>query len=332
MNRALRVVHLNDLAFSGSQLVAGMRQRGIEAHLIDPARRRRGPGVARRMASLPIRIGALLAAAARARRLRPDIVHLHYARMGWLAALIGRPFVLTCHGTDIRGVRPGSAWGRLTAPWLARAGQVLYATPDLELWVRAFRPDARFVPNPIPLPAPAATENLGRDVFVGVRFDAVKGPRHVIRTLVRLLEVRPQTTITLVDQGHDRALALAALGDRVSVIGYVAHETLPAVLAGHRVAIGQMAVGALGNYELEAMAAGLPTVASFRYPAAYAAPPPVIDAGSPEGTAERLAALLDDEPARARLGAESRAWVAEHHGTAAIVDEVLAVYREVLAR
>jgi len=114
----VRVVHVNDIASVGSELVDGLRELGVDASLVDPAR----PGARIRyplkMAALPFRALALAGTALRLRRRPAELLHVHYARLGFLGALSGRPYVLHCHGTDIRGVTPRSAWGAATAPWL----------------------------------------------------------------------------------------------------------------------------------------------------------------------------------------------------------------------
>jgi glycosyltransferase involved in cell wall biosynthesis len=273
----------------------------------------------------------VVATAAAVRREAPDLVHVHYARLGWAGPLTGRPFLLHCHGTDLRGVTPGSPWGRVTGPWLRAAAMVLYATPDLEAWARPFRRDAIFLPNPIPIPE-AATRVASRDLLVGVRLDTIKGVSSIAAILAALRAIRPATTITIIDQGSEVRSALEAAGGAVRLIPRLAPDGMPALMADHRAAIGQMGVGAIGNYELESMAAGLPTVSIFRYPDAYDAPPPVIDEGDPVGAARRLAALLDDEPARLALAAAGRTWVSTHHAPAMVADRLLAIYRELLDR
>ncbi|HEX6140315.1 MAG TPA: glycosyltransferase family 4 protein [Candidatus Limnocylindria bacterium] len=330
MTGPLRVVQLNDLAHTGETFVAGLPAEGIESVLFEPARHGVGARPPRKLLAAPLRVAALLDAVLRARRWAPDLVHLHYARMGWMARLVGRPYLIHCHGSDVRGVSPHSRTGRLMGRWMRDARRVAYATPDLEPWARAYRPDATFIPNPIPIPARNEAKP-DTDLFVGVRFDAIKGASRVIETLRCLLELRPSTTITVVDQGRERARALEVLGGKAQVIGYVPHPALSATLGRHRTAMGQMAVGALGAYELEAMAAGLPVVASFRYPDAYPAAPPVIDAPTPAETAELLAGVLDDEDRRRRLADEGREWVAAHHGAEAIVHRVAQLYRDIMA-
>ncbi|HET6380601.1 MAG TPA: glycosyltransferase family 4 protein [candidate division Zixibacteria bacterium] len=330
MTRRLSVVHLNDLAFTGTTLVRRLRAMGVDATLIDPVHPGRDLRWPWRLRAVPRRYTALLAAALRARRRRPQLLHLHYARMGWMARVVGRPYVLHCHGTDIRGVSPDSRWGRLTAPWLRDAARVLYATPDLEAWVRPFRPDATFLPNPIEIPEPAPDEPH-IDLLVAVRFDAVKGAEQVLEVMRRLRAIRPQTSMTVVERGARLDEALAAAGPDAWKVPFLPHDDMPALIARHRLALGQMAVGALGTYELEAMASGVPTAAAFRYAAAYPEPPPLVAGATPQEIAASLARLLDDEAARRQLGEASRAWVTRHHGAEAVTARVLELYREILA-
>jgi glycosyltransferase involved in cell wall biosynthesis len=330
VNRRLSVVHLNDLAFTGTTLVRRLRELGVDAVLIDPVQPGRDLRWPWRLRAVPRRYTALLAAALRARRRRPQLVHLHYARMGWMARLVDRPYVLHCHGTDVRGVRPDSRWGRLTAPWMRDAARVLYATPDLAEWVLPFRPDAEFLPNPIEIPALPA-EPPRTDLLVGVRFDPVKGADRVIEVIRRLRAIRPQTSLTLVERGGQLAEALEAAGPDAWKVPFLPHDDMPALISRHRLALGQLAVGALGTYELEAMAGGVPTAAAFRFADAYPEPPPLVAGDSPQDIAEGLARLLDDEPARLALGQASRAWVERHHGAEAVTRRVLALYGEIVA-
>ena len=77
------------------------------------------------------------------RRINPDIVHAHYCRYPAYAALLSRkPYIIHCHGTDIR--HGMNFWQRLS---LAKSRQVLLSTPDL----LEVLPDAVWLPNPINL-------------------------------------------------------------------------------------------------------------------------------------------------------------------------------------
>ena len=102
----IRVVHVNDIAFVGSTLVRNLRAEGVDASLIEPLRLGRTIPRPWRLAALPVRAIGLLAAGARVRFGGYDVAHVHFARLGIVGPLGGRPYVLHCHGSDIREVRP----------------------------------------------------------------------------------------------------------------------------------------------------------------------------------------------------------------------------------
>lgn len=332
-DRPLRIAHVNDIASVATTMTRALRAAGQAADLVEPWRPGAGIAYPWKVATLPLRLAGILAAGVRLRAASYDLVHVHYARLGMLGPISGRPYVLHCHGSDMRGVTPASAWGLEVSPFLRRARRVYYTTPDLEPWVRAFRPDATFLPNPIEIPTrrPAgATAAPARDVLVGVRLDPIKGVDEIAAALGALLAARPGTTLTVIDQGVG-VERIAALGGRgVVVVPPVPHDELPALLARHRSAIGQMRVGAIGNYELEAMAAGLPVAAAFAYPGSYPTPVPIVDGETAETRGRALAALLDDPEACVAMGARAAAWVAANHGMEAVAERLVADYRAVL--
>jgi len=327
----VRVVHVNDIASVGSELVDGLRELGVDASLVDPAR----PGARIRyplkMAALPFRALALAGTALRLRRRPAELLHVHYARLGFLGALSGRPYVLHCHGTDIRGVTPRSAWGAATAPWLRRAAHVLYATPDLAEWVHAFRPDATYLPNPIRVPRGVERPGERTDLLVGVRLDPVKGPERIADLLEQVRARRPSTSMTIIANGRDVERVVRAAGANARVVDPVPHAELPRLIAAHRLAVGQMLLGALGNYELEAMACGLPVAAAFSPAVASGPPPPLVGGETAEEMAGNIVGLLDDGTRRDLLGDAARAWVAEQHGAGSVAARLRDIYLELIS-
>lgn len=329
--RAVRVAHLDDIAFVGSTMVRALRARGVDAVLIDPARPGAGAGYPTRLVTRPLRLAALLAGGLEVRRRQFDLTHVHYARFGFLGPLTGVPFVLECHGTDVRGVRPGSLWGREIAPFLHGAAAVLYATPDLRPWVEAFRPDASFLPNPVePLRAATDRADPDRDVLVAVRLDEVKGSHRIAEVLRDLTSLRPATSVTIVDHGPLVGQVAAAAGGHVKIVRPVAHARMPALIGRHRVAIGQQGIGSLGNLELEMLAAGVPVAASYRRWELYPEDPPLADDGADGRAPSRLAVLLDDAEARAALARRGLDWIRRYHDPAVAADRLVALYESVL--
>lgn len=326
----MRVAHVNDIAYVASELARAQRQQGIDAVVFDPPKPGgwlpypvkaiswplRGPGLA--MLAIHLRLGHF------------DVVHIHYATHG-LAGLSSRaPFIIHCHGSDIREVRPGSFTGRYLRQVMRRASDVLYSTPDLRGAAEALRSDAKFMPNPIdvdrfspdPLPAP------DRDVLLGVRLHPIKGARMAIDAVAELHRRRPRTTVTVIADGPMAAQASERLGDDVQVVGLQAHEAMPGLLRRHRVTIGQFRLGILSQYELEAMASGVPVVADFRFPDAYATPPPVLGATSVQDAAAALERMLDDPARLAHEAIRSRQWVIAEHAAAHVAGRLSDVYAE----
>jgi glycosyltransferase involved in cell wall biosynthesis len=345
----MRIAHVNDIAAVASTLARSMRELGEDAVVVEPRRLQVRRGYPLRTMLIPFRAGGIVEAGIALRRGRFDVVHVHYGRLGMLGPMSGRPYTLHLHGTDIRGVRPGSWWGRETTPFIDRARLVYYATPDLREWVEPFRPDAIFLPNPIETDifrpaggvagggagawaaamagsaAGAAPEP--RDLLVGVRLSAIKGLDTIVEVVRRLAADRPATTITIVAQGEGVAAVAAAAGPRGIVVTRTDRAHLPDLIRGHRLALGQFLVGTVGNYELEALACGVPVVMRFDRGDAYPTPPPLVAAWTAEEAAARIGELLDDDASLRALAAQGPGWVAANHEAHAVAQRVLDDYR-----
>jgi len=323
---ALRVVHVNDIASVASVLAAAQRRRGASARVVDPPKPLAGLPYPWKVVSFPLRVVPLAATALDLRRDRRAIAHVHYATQGVAALASRRRYVIHCHGSDVRGARPGSLRGRLLAPILGRAALVLYATPDLAADVRRFRPDAVFLPNPIDTAAFAPGGAATCDVLLASRLDPVKGADAMIDGLARLLERRPATRVTVVGFGPLLGRARSVLGERVRFVDPVAHDAMPGLLRDHRVVLGQFRLGILSQLELEALACGVPVVTGFHYAEAYEEQPPIVGADSAAEISAGLAGLLDDEEGRPARGAAGRAWVVAHHDSDRVVERLCDAY------
>ena len=330
----LRIAQVNDIAYVGTELVAALRQLGQAAELIEaPRPGARWPTPWRELLT-PMRLVSPMAVLPRLRGGRYDVIHFHYAWKASAGVFSGRPFVMHCHGTDVRGRTPRQPAGRFIAWIAARAARVYYATPDLAEAVRAFRADAEFLPNPIDVARfrPGSAQGPTRDVLVPVRLDSTKGVETIATVIGLLAGLRPQTSVTLVDQGPGVERVRRAAGGRAAIRAPVRHDVMPDLLRDHRAVLGQFRYGALGNAELEALASGLPVAAAFRYPNAYTSPPPLIAGGvdDPEAMARGLATILDDAAARSAMADASVAWIAATHAAPLVARRLLDAYREAL--
>lgn len=102
----------------------------------------------------PLRLLEAVRVAQQVRSLEPDIVHVHWATNAIVGPLLGRPWVLHVHGTDVRG-----RW----SPMLRWADAVIAATPDLP---------GTYLSAPIPFRERGEDRY---DVAIASRPDPVKG-------------------------------------------------------------------------------------------------------------------------------------------------------------
>jgi N-acetyl-alpha-D-glucosaminyl L-malate synthase BshA len=266
------------------------------------------------------------------RREQLDVVHAHYALPHAASARLARQvlttdgdraprIVTTLHGTDITLVGSDPAFlplvrfailqsDAVTVPsaWLAgatRATMDLPAALPIDV-VPNFVDVVRFAPR-----APAVAG--GPPVLVHVsNFRPLKRVADVVAIFARVRAAGP-ARLRLVGDGPERASAVAELARRglagdVDVLGE--QVDLPATLAGAAVFLLPSETESFGLAALEAMACGVPVVASD-----VGGLPEVIGAGEagflrPVGDVEGMATcarrLLDDPTLRRRMAAAAR--------------------------
>jgi glycosyltransferase involved in cell wall biosynthesis len=187
----------------------------------------------------------------------------------------------------------------------------------------------------------AASRPLGRPdagpptiVAVG-RLRAPKDPVSLVRALELL---RGPFQALLVGGGPDRpaveeALRRSGLGGTVTLAGE--RPDVPEILASSSIFVLSSRAEALPVSVLEAMAAGLPVVATR----VGGVPELVVEGetgllvppGDPRALAAALQRLLDEPELRARLGAAGRARVEEHFTLESFLESHLDLYRRALA-
>jgi len=124
----VKIVMVDDCAYVGYELRRELIKRGFEVeHVFFTA------------SHLPK--VATLKMALKLRRIKCDLIHSHFCRSAAYAAyLSSKPYIVHCHGTDIRW---GINW--LKRKCLKKARKVLVSTPDL----LEILPSATWLPNPV---------------------------------------------------------------------------------------------------------------------------------------------------------------------------------------
>jgi glycosyltransferase involved in cell wall biosynthesis len=194
----------------------------------------------------------------------PDVVYAHFlVPSGLIAALAGRaPLVITAHGRDVRNI--GELPGVATATRLVveRARTVVcvseYLRRELETRLPAARGKTEVVSSGVDLERFAlasAPDGATRFLCIGSLTER--------KNVVRLADAFAQLddgTLTFVGDGPLRARLEGR--DRVELLGRVAHDEIPPLLARSHVLAQPSTLEPLGQALLEAMAVGRPVVAT----------------------------------------------------------------------
>lgn len=325
-----KVIHVNEIANVPSTLVAQARLEGKAWSL-----RQIPAGKGHPVKVITSRIQDLFRW--QQDRRSADLIHLHYATNGYYGW--GRkPLVLHLHGSDVRRdwAKPGLR--QVISASLRRADAVLCATPDLLPWVRSMRPDAVWMPNPLPLEffAPAETTSVPGRVVFSSRWDDTKG-LDVMVPLAKLL-VRSGVEVHGLDWGTHVSQARE--------MGVILHPLMPLpqfsqFLASADLVVGQLQFAAMSMTDYQTLALGRRLLRAHSAEQAPAATVAITDLEIPEDTGPDLprnpkaiaqwivAQLAEaDTPETSR---QRRDWVFEHHHPQSVIRELENIYRRILS-
>jgi N-acetyl-alpha-D-glucosaminyl L-malate synthase BshA len=356
-----------------AEVAASLARRGHQIHVfsddvpgrLDPAQQnvtfhRVAPPAYAQLKHSPYTLALTSKIVEVSRRERLDVVHAHYAIPHAVSAHLAREvlaadaagraaapkLVTTLHGTDITlvGSDPSflpltrfsiAASDAVTTPsaWLARATHETLGVPDtvaIEI-IPNFVDADRFRPPGEARPLPE------RPLVVHVsNFRPLKRVADVVEVFARLRAARP-ARLRLVGDGPDRPsieaqVAARGLGADVEFLGE--RVDLPSVLADAHLFLLPSETESFGLAALEAMACGVPVIAS-----AVGGLPEVIPEGEvgflcPLGDVAAMAAaagrLFDDAPLHRRLSLAARRLAETRYRVEPAVDRYVAVYRRVL--
>jgi len=268
------------------------------------------------------------------------IVHMHAGgrSVRWLARVGTRArIVVHLHGRILepRGLSLVTHSGR-------GADAVIAVSRAVAERVVGTRPLVVYPGIPVPetpgLPAPLGGTTAERIVGCAGRLLPLKGLVYLLRAIASLRAEFANLVLEIAGSGPERAtlereVQRLGLSDGVRFLGWV--EELAPVLARWEVFVLPSLEEGFGIAALEAMAAGLPVVAS-----AVGGIPELVEDGrtgwlvppaDPRALAERLRALLLDAGRRRALGEAGRARAFEQFSMARLVTEISRVYEALLA-
>ncbi len=294
-----------------------------------------------------IRFTALLA------RRRVALIHVHGASAAsfWrksafmlLAFATRRPVVFHLHGggfSEFFHEHCGRVGKSLVRFVLARSARVIVLSPQWESEVRAMCPGARIVsiPNPVEVDDPSSDTLAGRRahdlLFLG-RLEHDKGIFDLLEALQLLRTEFPSVRLQCGGDGDvievKRRAETLGLGSAVRYLGWVRGDAKQRLLASSTVYVLPSYYEGLPMGVLEAMAAGLPVVATSvgGIPGAitdgedgYLVPP-----GDIAALTETIRRLLRDPHLRQAIGAAGRDRVSRDFATPVILPRLEAIYGE----
>jgi glycosyltransferase involved in cell wall biosynthesis len=364
----MRVLHISSArAFGGgerhlSDLARALVGRGHEVFVAladdSPLRERLAPVPSRNVFTLPLRnaldLGSALKLARLAHTLKVEIIHAHVARDYTLAAFAAR----RAHASRLVITRhvlfPLSRAHRLA---LSNVSRVIAVSEAVACSLRArkiFESDKiRVVTNGIDVrrfeQARARFERVRGALRVGIvgELSALKGQEEFVRAAA-FVAAQFGDGVEFVIAGEDasrggefrahveRLIAESNLGERVRLLGHLDGEEVTCLLASLDLLVSASRSEAFGMVLVEAMACGVPVVATATEGAREIVEEGVtgllVPLGDVRALASAVVSLLEDEGRRHALGARAHAVARERFDLTRMVEATERVYTEALNR
>lgn len=265
-----------------------------------------------------------------------DILHIHWASYGSLGLVSRIPYIVQCHGSDVRYRLEQSFFRLMLTPILSQAAAVVCVTPDLLPVVQSVRSDALFYPVPIDTERFAPMEGyhscLSRPwtVLLFARLDLSKGAQLATQGIARFAKRHTDIRVLLLDWGDLRGQFKRQYSEYFEFIPCVAPGEVERLIWSADVIVGQFTLGALGLAELQAMSCTKPVICSFRYSEAYSIPPPLYLADTAEEIDEHLEKVFQHPEEGAVMGQRAREWVIKNHDHRILSVQLEMLYHSVL--
>ncbi|HEU5162718.1 MAG TPA: glycosyltransferase family 4 protein, partial [Thermoanaerobaculia bacterium] len=280
-----------------------------------------------------------------------DVIHAHLTYASIWGALVasraGVPLVATLHTLPVQGgFRSRDAIRQSLMAWLLRrsaARVIAVSNAQAESWIgRRLLPrsSVAVVPNGVAVPSPAVRRDLeiaGTVIGTAAVLREGKGIDVLLRAFRRIHEFEPKSVLAIAGDGplaprlRAEAEALGVAGS-VRWLGY--REDIPALLASFDLFVHPTLFDALPTSVLEAMAAGVPVVAS----ATGGVPEIITDGrdgllvlpGDDAALASAVIRLLRHRSLLREIGAAGRARVAAAFSAERWAASLGAIYRDAM--
>ncbi len=331
--RILYVHGINQVAETYGKYFAS---QGHLIHLYEPDLSGGNSILPLKLALMPARLFDLRQVVGRLDATYFDLAHIHWASYGILGLVSRIPYIVECHGSDVRYRLQQPFFRSLLTPILRRAAAVLCITPDLLPVVQSIHSGALFLPAPLDIErfVPVEAENRLSShiwtILLFARLCSTKGSETAIEGIRRFIRRHPHVCVRLLDWGSLRTEYKRRYGDRFEFVPPVASHEVEQLICSADVIVGQFALGALGISELQAMSCAKPVICSFRYDDAYPTPPPLFRASTAEEIDAHLENLYQHPEVGIALGKKSREWVIANHDYRVLAGRLEELYRTII--
>ena len=330
MMRILYIYNINQVAQTYGD---GLALDGYTVQIFEPSLAGGSASLAVKLSRMPGRLLDLRHVLGILNKEHFDLVHIHWASYGILGLTSKIPFIVECHGSDVRYRANTPFFRSVLTPVFRRAKAVLCITPDLLTPVRSIRSDALFFPGPVDTNRFVMVENrLSQPwtVLLFTRLDPIKGPEIASEGIARFAARHPNVRIQLLDWGLLKKEYKIRYGNRFEFLPVVPPHEVQQLIAAADVVVGQCKLGILSFCELQAMSCEKPVVCSFYYEHAYATPPPIFRADDANHIDEQLERLFQNPHLAKERGRQARKWVIEHHGLQNVVPRLANLYQSIV--
>lgn len=332
----MRILYMHNINGVAETFAHELRCRGHFTELYEPSLVGGGAAPPLKIALMPFRVLDMRHIVGKLNTDYFDIVHIHWASYGVFGPRSKIPFIVHCHGSDVRNRLQQPFFRLMLSPIFRQASAVMCITPDILPIVQSVRSDAVFFPAPIDTELFAPEEDsrgpLSQPwiILLFARLDSTKGVDISAQGIARFVQRHAGVRVRLLDWGDLRSQYKQQYSNRFEFIPPVSPFEVADLIRSADVVVGQVALGALGLSELQAMSCAKPVIASFRFGGAYSALPPICQATSAEEVDEHLEHLFQHSEEAKALGQRARTWVIQHHGYRTLVDKLEAYYRSIV--
>ena len=280
------------------------------------------------------------------RRFSPDVVHAHWWMPGgWFASRGRVPYLITCHGSDVRLLERGDLVRRLALPAFRRAARVTtvskFLAEDIQRMLPALQARVQVTPMPVDVSGfleGARTPKLDppRLLYAGNLVPS-KGVDVLLRAVAELARRGVACELKILGEGPARP-ELEALAREIGIASrttwapfvpqtqmaseYGASTATVLPSRGHAEGLGLILVEALlaGSAVVGTAAGGIPEVIVHEQTGLIARD------GDPADLATQIQRLLTDAPLRERLARQGKEHVLRTYAPQAAIDRFLEIY------